>query len=81
MKGHDAFYKQAREGGHNLHLRVREVRLRPQRHVGGGQVKISGNNISDRGNSMHKSFEDEQSIVHLKDLEKVRVPTEFLGPC
>lgn len=45
MKGHDTFYKQAREGAHNLHLRVREVRLRPERQIGGSQVKISGNSI------------------------------------
>lgn len=45
MKGHDAFFMQAREGGHNLHLRVREVSLRQERQVGGSQVKISGNSI------------------------------------
>lgn len=50
MKGSSMSYKQATEEGHSLHLKAREVilkeiRLRPERQVGGNQGKMSGNSI------------------------------------
>lgn len=44
------FYEQTREEGHSLYVRVREalleeVRLRPERQVGGSQEKMSRNSI------------------------------------